>query len=92
MCLTIRRADDITPSLYPQVEQYTEILNSSPSRVGRPMLDVHNIIYWFKNTRAALRREEARHLREGGARLFSAEMIRWVFVLITLSEDNDHVI
>ena len=76
-------------SLYPKVEQYTEILNSSPSRVGRPKLDVHNIIYWFKNTRAALRREEARHLREGGAtaRLFSAEMIRWVLVLITLSED-----
>ena len=61
-----------------QVEQYTDILNSAPSRMGRPKLDVHNIIYWFKNTRAALRRAETRQQREEGSmrRLFSAEMMR----------------
>ena len=77
-----------------QVEQYTEILNSAPSRVGRPRLDVHNIIYWFKNTRAALRRAESRQMREAGAmpRLFSAsEMIRWILAWSD-HDRNDHVI
>ena len=46
-----------------KVENYTHILNSSPPRLGRPKLDVHNIIYWFKNTRAAQRRAELRQLR-----------------------------
>ena len=47
-----------------QVEQFTHILNSAPSRHGRPKLDVHNIIYWFKNTRAAMRRTELRLSRQ----------------------------
>ena len=46
-----------------QVEHYTTLLNSAPGRVGRPKLDIHNIIYWFKNTRAALRRAEIRKIR-----------------------------
>ena len=43
-----------------QVEQYTRRLNSAGCRAGRPKLDPHNIVYWFKNTRAALRRAETR--------------------------------
>ena len=43
-----------------QVEQYTRLLNSAGCRAGRPKLDPHNIVYWFKNTRAALRRAETR--------------------------------
>ena len=46
-----------------KVEHYTNILNSAAGRAGRPKLDVHNIIYWFKNTRAALRRAEIRAVR-----------------------------
>ena len=46
-----------------KVEHYTNILNSAAGRAGRPKLDVHNIIYWFKNTRAALRRAEVRAVR-----------------------------
>lgn len=46
-----------------KVEHYTNLLNSAPGRVGRPKLDIHNIIYWFKNTRAALRRAEIRKIR-----------------------------
>ena len=33
-------------------------LNSLESRRGRRPLDVNNVIYWFKNTRAAVKRAE----------------------------------
>lgn len=33
-------------------------LNSLESRRGRKPLDVNNVIYWFKNTRAAVKRAE----------------------------------
>ena len=56
-----------------EVEQYTNILNTAPGRAGRPKLDVHNIIYWFKNTRAALRRVEIRQLRSS---TFNIEELR----------------
>ena len=49
--------------VFVEVEQFTNILNTAPGRAGRPKLDVHNIIYWFKNTRAALRRAEIRQIR-----------------------------
>ena len=35
---------------------YVDELNALPSRVGRRALDLTNIIYWFKNARAANRR------------------------------------
>ena len=33
-------------------------LNSLEARKGRKPLDVNNVIYWFKNTRAAVKRTE----------------------------------
>ena len=53
-----------------QVEQYTRLLNSAGCRAGRPKLDPHNIVYWFKNTRAALRRAETRHGGEAARSVF----------------------
>ena len=52
--------------------------------MGRPNLDVHNIIYWFKNTRAALRRAETRQLKEGVSmpRLYTPEIMGWVGSLV----------
>ncbi len=41
-----------------QVEEYVRELNSQESRRGRRPLDVNNVIYWFKNTRAAVKRAE----------------------------------
>ena len=42
----------------PQVEGYVRELNSLEARRGRKPLDVNNVIYWFKNTRAAVKRTE----------------------------------
>ena len=53
----------VIKQVFVEVEHFTTILNSAPGRDGRPKLDVHNIIYWFKNTRAALRRAEIRQMR-----------------------------
>ena len=39
-----------------QVEEYVSILNSLDCRVGKKPLEVNNVIYWFKNTRAAVKR------------------------------------
>ena len=36
-------------------------LNSLDSRRGRRALDVNNVIYWFKNTRAAVKRTEMKN-------------------------------
>ena len=41
-----------------QVEEYVAILNSLDSRRGKKPLDVNNVIYWFKNTRAAVKRAQ----------------------------------
>ena len=45
-------------------------LNSLDSRRGRKSLDVNNVIYWFKNTRAAVKRAEqkARQLQSDAMR------------------------
>ena len=42
-----------------QVEEYVSILNSLESRKGKKPLDINNVIYWFKNTRAAVKRAQA---------------------------------
>ena len=65
-----------------QVEQYTRLLNSAGCRAGRPKLDPHNIVYWFKNTRAALRRAET---RLGGEVARSA----WGFMVHSVSLDSN---
>ena len=65
-----------------QVEQYTRLLNSAGCRAGRPKLDPHNIVYWFKNTRAALRRAET---RLGGEAARSA----WGFMVHSVSLDSN---
>ena len=40
------------------MEGYVRELNSLEARRGRKPLDVNNVIYWFKNTRAAVKRTE----------------------------------
>ena len=45
---------------YLQAEEYTDILNSLEYREKKRRLEPANIIYWFKNTRAALRRAEVK--------------------------------
>ncbi|XP_025017628.1 cell wall protein DAN4-like [Tetranychus urticae] len=41
-----------------QIQQYVKELNSLESRRGRKPLDVNNVVYWFKNARAAHKRHE----------------------------------
>ena len=43
------------------MEEYVRELNSLESRRGRKELDVNNVIYWFKNTRAAVKRSEMKN-------------------------------
>jgi hypothetical protein len=40
-------------------------LNNLDSRKGRKPLDVNNVVYWFKNARAAQKRAETRNLVPG---------------------------
>ncbi|KAL3205776.1 hypothetical protein MRX96_040655 [Rhipicephalus microplus] len=40
------------------IQQYVRELNSLDSRRGRKPLDVNNVVYWFKNARAAHKRAE----------------------------------
>ncbi len=49
-----------TNSLLIQAEDYTGILNRLECRQAKRLLEPANIIYWFKNTRAAARRAEAK--------------------------------
>ena len=46
-----------------QVEEYVTILNSLESRKGKKPLDINNVIYWFKNTRAAVKRAQIKNDR-----------------------------
>ncbi|XP_075237468.1 SATB1_N and homeodomain domain-containing protein dve [Lycorma delicatula] len=48
-----------------QIQQYVKELNSLESRRGRKPLDVNNVVYWFKNARAAQKRAEVRSLIPG---------------------------
>lgn len=43
-----------------QIQRYVAELNSLESRRGRKPLDVNNVVYWFKNARAAQKRAETR--------------------------------
>ncbi|XP_057327371.1 homeobox protein dve-1 [Microplitis mediator] len=43
-----------------QIQRYVAELNSLESRRGRKPLDVNNVVYWFKNARAAQKRAENR--------------------------------
>ncbi|XP_066903585.1 homeobox protein dve-1 [Halyomorpha halys] len=45
-----------------QIQQFVKELNSLESRRGRKLLDVNNVVYWFKNARAAQKRAEIRNL------------------------------
>lgn len=43
-----------------QIQTYVVQLNALDSRRGRKPLDVNNVVYWFKNARAAQKRAEMR--------------------------------
>ncbi|XP_065567345.1 homeobox protein dve-1-like isoform X2 [Artemia franciscana] len=47
-----------------QILDYVQELNSLESRRGRKPLDMPNIVYWFKNARAAQKRSESRENEE----------------------------
>ncbi|XP_054268254.1 homeobox protein dve-1-like [Macrosteles quadrilineatus] len=48
-----------------QIQQYVKELNNLESRRGRKPLDVNNVVYWFKNARAAQKRAEVRNMTPG---------------------------
>lgn len=48
-----------------QIQQYVKELNGLESRRGRKPLDVNNVVYWFKNARAAQKRAEIRNVTPG---------------------------
>ncbi|XP_060537093.1 homeobox protein dve-1 [Cylas formicarius] len=45
-----------------QIQQYVKELNGLESRRGRKPLDINNVVYWFKNARAAQKRAEVRNV------------------------------
>ncbi|XP_053672506.1 uncharacterized protein LOC128722848 [Anopheles nili] len=49
-----------------QIQSYVVQLNSLESRRGRKPLDVNNVVYWFKNARAAQKRAEMRQGMSNG--------------------------
>lgn len=57
-------ADNQHPSRQ-QIQQYVKELNCLESRRGRKPLDVNNVVYWFKNARAAQKRAEIRNISPG---------------------------
>uniref|UniRef100_A0A8D8Z2X4 DNA-binding protein SATB1 n=2 Tax=Cacopsylla melanoneura TaxID=428564 RepID=A0A8D8Z2X4_9HEMI len=57
-----------------QIKQYVHELNNLDSRKGRKPLDVNNVVYWFKNARAAQKRAETRSLVPGMHGLMSSSM------------------
>ena len=50
-----------------QLQLYVQELNELDSRRGRKPLDVSNLVYWFKNARAAFKRAEMRNQSECSA-------------------------
>lgn len=58
-------ADNQHPSRQ-QIQHYVRELNNLESRRGRKPLDVNNVVYWFKNARAAQKRAELRNIGPGG--------------------------
>ena len=71
----------IVDTLSPQVEGYVRELNSLEARRGRKPLDVNNVIYWFKNTRAAVKRTEMKtRALQGRSRTTSrCDALTWTF-------------
>lgn len=57
-------ADNQHPSRQ-QIQQYVKELNCLESRRGRKPLDINNVVYWFKNARAAQKRAEIRNISPG---------------------------
>ncbi|XP_022235024.1 uncharacterized protein LOC106475108, partial [Limulus polyphemus] len=53
-------AENQHPSRH-QIQQYVKELNALESRRGRKPLDINNVVYWFKNARAAYKRAEQRY-------------------------------
>uniref|UniRef100_A0A182JG81 Uncharacterized protein n=1 Tax=Anopheles atroparvus TaxID=41427 RepID=A0A182JG81_ANOAO len=49
-----------------QIQAFVVQLNSLESRRGRKPLDVNNVVYWFKNARAAQKRAEMRQSMTNG--------------------------
>lgn len=49
-----------------QIQEYVRILNNLESRRGRKPLDVNNVVYWFKNSRAAAKRSPGSRLGLNG--------------------------
>lgn len=60
VCLTHKLTLECPPLSPSQIQQYVRELNSLESRRGRKPLDVNNVVYWFKNARAAQKRAEIR--------------------------------
>ena len=69
-----------------QLQLFVQELNALDSRRGRKPLDVSNLVYWFKNARAAYKRAEVRN-QSGG----SAAEADWNGCpsLVLAQEDND---
>lgn len=49
-----------------QIQDYVRILNNLESRRGRKPLDVNNVVYWFKNARAAAKRNPGARIGMNG--------------------------
>ena len=49
-----------------QIQDYVRILNNLESRRGRKPLDVNNVVYWFKNARAAAKRNPGARIGVNG--------------------------
>lgn len=50
-----------------QVQEYVKELNSLESRKGRKPLDINNVVYWFKNARAAHKRAELKFVGDSNS-------------------------
>jgi len=50
-----------------QIQEYVRILNNLESRRGRKPLDINNVVYWFKNARAAAKRSSGARLLSGSS-------------------------
>lgn len=80
-----------------QIQSFVIQLNSLESRRGRKPLDVNNVVYWFKNARAAQKRAEIRgqSLANGFGSTSSLMMAHASYLKSPLSvpcsEDNDNL-
>jgi homeobox domain-containing protein len=50
-----------------QVQEYVRELNALESRKGRKPLDINNVVYWFKNARAAHKRAELKFVGDSNS-------------------------